>query len=97
MTDHQRFIYLIFQHTEVQFHTDNEHEKDQPDLTQQFKIGQRMDREQKMKSFREKKSQNRRPQDNTCYDFSNHSRLPDKTKQITEKTYHQQYGNNLNK
>ena len=88
MTDHQRFINLIFQHTEIQFHADNEHKKDQSDLAQQFKIGQRVDREQKVKSFREKKSQDRRPQDNAGYDFPNHPRLSDETKQIAEKTYH---------
>lgn len=78
MTDHQRFIYLIFQHTEVQFHTDNEHEKDQSDLTQQFKIGQRMDREQEMKSIPGKKAPKQKPQEQYRLRFLHHSRLPDK-------------------
>ena len=85
MADDEGFARLLTYDAHIELHTDNEHEQDQSDLTDHIERDQRVRREQKRESFREKMAQNRGPQNDTGNNFSDYTRLSEIFEQIGKK------------
>ena len=84
MTDDEGFACFAPDDTQIEFHSDDEHEEHESDLADHVERNQRFGSEQEREGLREEVPQHRGAQNNAGNDLSDHTRLPEVFEQIGE-------------